>query len=357
MPLSSDEMRVSGTVRAALLVFFGSTVAGVYFATQLHLAYPPSVRQPWDKALFINLAHYWIWGALVPAVIFLARRFRFENRGWRAIWIHLAASVGLTLTQLVFALIVLASSLRDPMILRSLPRFVRLNFHSSLPTYFLILFVYYAFDYSGRAARLKASLTEARLSALKTQLNPHFLFNTLNSISSLMYTDTEAADRMMTRLSDLLRSTIHNDGAQEVTLREELDFLDRYLEIEKIRFEQRLRIAIHVDPEALDGLVPAFSLQPLVENALRHGIGPLESGGSVDIEGHRADGHLVIRITDDGCGSREDPVREGIGLTNTRLRLEQLYGDSASFHAGNSADGGFFVQLGVPYRTPGRVSS
>jgi signal transduction histidine kinase len=350
-------VRVNRTAQAALLVFFGSTLAGVYFATQLHLAYPPSVRQPWDKALFINLTHYWVWGALVPAVIFLARRYRFENRGWRAIPIHAAASVGVTLTQLAIALLTLAFTMRDPMILRSLPRFVRLNFHSSLPTYFLILFVYYAFDYSGRAARLKTSLTEARLHALKTQLNPHFLFNTLNSISSLMYTDTEAADRMMTRLSELLRSTIHNDGAQEVTLREELEFVDRYLEIEKIRFEERLRIAVHVEPDALEGLVPAFSLQPLVENALRHGIGPLETGGSVGIEGHRADGRLVIRITDDGRGSSEDPVREGIGLTNTRSRLEQLYGDSASLRAGNSAAGGFSVQLDVPYRAPERVHS
>lgn len=347
-----ERMRVGRTGKVALLVFFGSTVAGVYFATQLILAYPMEHSRPWSDALKVNLTHYWIWGALVPVVVFLARRYRFENRGWLAIPIHAVASVVVTTVQLVAAGFILILLLRVPEPEQSLLMVIQRNFHSSLPTYWLILFVYWALDYSGRAARLKASLTEARLDVLKTQLNPHFLFNTLNSISSLMYSDTEAADRMMTRLSELLRSTIHNNGAQEVTLREELEFVDRYLEIEKIRFEERLRIQVRIQPEALDGLVPAFSLQPLVENALRHGIGPRESGGFLAIEGRRVEGGLVIRITDDGAGSKEVPVREGIGLTNTRSRLRELYGGAASLSTGNVQGGGFFVQFDVPYRTP-----
>src|SRR5262249_30258396 len=159
------------------------------------------------------------------------------------------------------------------------------------------------------------------LQALKRQLNPHFLFNTLNSISSLMYSDVQTADRMISRLSELLRSTLRDDGSQEVTLREELDVLDRYLEIEKIRFDERLRVTLRVDSEASEGLVPAFSLQPLVENALRHGIGPLESGGTLQIEARREQGRLRIRITDDGLGANGQPIREGIGLKNTRSRL------------------------------------
>jgi len=352
-----DRMRVGSTGKTALLVFLGSTVAGVYFATQLILAYPMENSRPWKDALTVNLTHYWIWGALVPVVVLLARRYRFENRGWVAIPVHALASVVVTLVQLVAAGVILVFLLRVPEPGRSLLKVIQRNFHSSLPTYWLILFVYWALDYSGRASRLKASLTEARLNALKTQLNPHFLFNTLNSISSLMYTDTEAADRMMTRLSELLRSTIHNNGAQEVTLREELEFVDRYLEIEKIRFEERLRIHVRVQPEALDGLVPAFSLQPLVENALRHGIGPRESGGLLAIEGRLDGGDLVIRVTDDGAGSKGAPVREGIGLTNTRSRLEELYGGAASMSTGNAEGGGFFVELGVPYRTPGGGSA
>jgi len=350
-----DRMRVGRNAKVALLVFFGATVAGVYFATQLRLAYPSDFRRPWGDALTINLTHYWIWGALVPAVVFLARRYRFENRGWLALPVHLAASIALTTVELLLAGVILVYLVRVSGPEDSLMMVIRRNFHSSLPTYWLILFGYWAIEYAGRAARLKASLTEARLDALKTQLNPHFLFNTLNSISSLMYTDTEAADRMMTRLSDLLRSTIGNNGAQEVTLREELAFVERYLEIEKIRFEERLRVRVRVDAEALDGLLPAFALQPLVENAVRHGIGPLEAGGSLAIDGRRANGRLVVRITDDGAGPARTPVLEGIGLTNTRARLEELYGGAASLQTGSGNGRGFFAELDVPFRTPGGV--
>lgn len=343
-------MRFGRSGKIALLVFLGSTFAGLYFATQLRLAYPADFRRPWGEALTINLTHYWIWGALVPVVVFLARRFRIENQGWLAIPVHAAASVALTTAELAAAGFLLVHWLNVPEPGSSVLEVIQRNFHSSLPTYWLILFISWAIDYSGRAARLKSSLTEARLDALKTQLNPHFLFNTLNSISSLMYTDTEAADRMMTRLSDLLRSTIHNNGVQEVPLREELAFVDRYLEIEKIRFEERLRVQVRVSPEALDGLVPAFSLQPLVENALKHGIGPLASGGILAIDAQRVDGNLVIRITDDGAGAKEDPVCDGIGFTNTRARLAELYGHAASLRAGNAGGRGFCVQVGIPYR-------
>lgn len=352
-----DRMYGGRRAKVALLVFLGATLAGVYFATQLRLAYPSEFRRPWSEALTVNLVHYWIWGALVPAVVFLGRRFRFENQGWLALPVHVAASIVLTTVELAAAGFILIVLIRVPEPGGSLVKVLQRNFHSSLPTYWLILFVSWALDYALRAARLKASLTEARLDALKTQLNPHFLFNTLNSISSLMYTDIEAADRMMARLSALLRSTIHNNGAQEVTLREELEFVDRYLEIEKIRFEERLRVRVDVEPGAMDGLVPAFSLQPLVENAVKHGIGPLESGGSLAIEGRRANGRLVVRITDDGAGPGEGPVREGIGLTNTRARLEELYGSAASLRTGDGDGGGFFVELDVPFRTPGGVSA
>jgi two-component sensor histidine kinase len=347
-------MSLRSKARVVLLVLLGSTLAGVYFATQVHFAYPPSVRSPWGEALAINLVYYVLWGAAVPLVVAIARRFRFESRWWLALAAHALGSVLLTVSLIVTAETILAPFRSRPITRERLLKMIQINFHSSLPTYWLILFAYYALDYSSRAARLKASLTEARLEALKTQLNPHFLFNTLNSISSLMYSDVEAADRMMTRLSELLRSTIHNDAAQEVTLREELGYLDRYLEIERIRFEERLRVSIEIDPDASEGLVPAFSLQPLVENALRHGIGPRESGGSVRIEARHANGQMRLCVSDDGAGSRTVPIREGVGMKNTRLRLEQLYGDAASLRSGDARGGGFLVEVIIPFRTADR---
>ena len=160
-----------------------TSVAGVYFATQLNIAYPAYERRPWGRALAINLTHYWVWAALVPVVVGLARRYRFESRGWVALPIHLVASIAVTIVQLALAIGLLNLALPEPSFTL---RYIRINFHSSLPTYWLILFVYYAFDYSGRAARLKASLTEARLDALKTQLNPHFLFNALHTVVQLI---------------------------------------------------------------------------------------------------------------------------------------------------------------------------
>jgi two-component system LytT family sensor kinase len=183
------------------------------------------------------------------------------------------------------------------------------------------------------------------------QLNPHFLFNTLNTISSLMYTDIAAADAMMSRLSELLRLTLEKQGAQEVTLKEEMDVLQRYLDIERIRFEERLCVTMNVDPTALEGRVPNFSLQPLVETAIRHGIASRPEGGRLDISAERSNGMLEIRLRDDGPGLTEGSQREGIGVANTRARLEQLYGTEHRFEMMNAPGGGLLVTIAVPFHT------
>jgi two-component system, LytTR family, sensor kinase len=232
------------------------------------------------------------------------------------------------------------------------------NFHSSLPTYFVILFGYYAFHYYAKyrdrelsASQLEARLSQAQLQALKMQINPHFLFNTLNTISSLMYTDTAAADAMMTRLSELLRLTLDKEG-QEVTLREEIDLLQRYLDIERIRFEERLHVTMDVEPAALEGRLPNFSLQPIVENAIRHGIAARPEGGRLDISATRGERMLEIRLRDDGPGlASEDARREGIGVANTRARLAQLYGSDHRFEMVNAPGGGLLVTIAVPFHT------
>jgi two-component sensor histidine kinase len=335
--------------RTVLFVLLGSTIAGVYFATQLHLFYPDPLRRPWGEALAINLAHYWTWGALVPLVAWLARRFRFDERPWTAAAVHAGASVAVAALQVVVAQFVV----EGPFAIAPQADFakvVRWNLYSSLPTYFLILAVVLSIDSTRRAAALESSLAAARLEALKSQLDPHFLFNTLNSISALMYRDAAGADRMMSRLSELLRATIREGGSQEVPLREEIDNVRRYLEIESIRFEDRLRVAIRAEAETLDALVPAFALQPLVENAIRHGIAPLEAGGTVELEAKREQGMLAIRIADDGAGRAGEAIREGIGLRNTRARLAQLYGDRARLDRAAAPDGGFRVELRLPFR-------
>src|SRR5262249_32977164 len=153
-----------------------------------------------------------------------------------------------------------------------------------------------------KASQLEARLAQAQLQALKSQLHPHFFFNTLHAISSLMRKDIEAADRMLTRLSDLLRLTLENVGAQETTLRQELDFLEGYLEIEQTRCRDRLQVKIEIEPETLDARVPNLILQPLVENAVRHGVAPRAAPGRIEISARRVGGKLEMQVRDNGAG-------------------------------------------------------
>jgi sensor histidine kinase YesM len=207
--------------------------------------------------------------------------------------------------------------------------------------------------------QLETRLARAQLEALKIQLQPHFLFNTLNTISALLRRDPEAADRVLTRLGDLLRLSLQHSGRQEVMLRQELEFVERYLEIQQTRFQDRLRVRLDADPEALDALVPTLVLQPLVENAVRHAIEPRAAAGRLEIRARRENGHLTLQVADDGPGiggggpidGASIPVTgSGIGLANTRARLEQLYGAGHRFSLANAAEGGLVVTLELPYR-------
>src|SRR5581483_4511485 len=169
-----------------------------------------------------------------------------------------------------------------------------------------------------------------------------FLFNTLNAISALMHQDVELADRMIARLGELLRATLEKADLQEVTLRQELDFIQPYLEIEQARLGPRLRVQFRVDPDVMDGLVPNMLLQPLVENAIRHGIAPRAEPGSVEISARRANGSLQLQVRDDGPGIRSSPParsHNGLGLANTRARLQQLYGAASNLELSNRSRG------------------
>jgi len=204
-----------------------------------------------------------------------------------------------------------------------------------------------------RAVRLSAKLARARLQALKMQLHPHFLFNALNSLSQLMQEDPKAAEEMITNLERFLRLTLVSKDLHEISLEEELEFLKCYLAIENIRFQDRLTVKMEIAPEALEVLVPNLVLQPIVENAIKHGIAPRSSPGEVEIRATRNKGMLKVSVRDDGPGLNKSrrktiPARTGLGLSNTQERLIQLYGNSHRFELINAPEGGLVVTVEIP---------
>jgi two-component system LytT family sensor kinase len=204
-----------------------------------------------------------------------------------------------------------------------------------------------------RAARLERSLAESRLSLLRTQLDPHFLFNTMHGVSTLMHEDPVAADAMLTSLGELLRASMSDNAPHEVTLREELAFSERYLGIQRARFGSRLRTETQIQPAAMRARVPSMLLQPLLENAIRHGIAPRRGGGSLEVEATVQDGTLRVFVRDDGVGppaQGSDGHGTGIGLRNTRLRLAQMYGEHASLELRRREPAGTEVAVILPLR-------
>jgi LytS/YehU family sensor histidine kinase len=198
------------------------------------------------------------------------------------------------------------------------------------------------------------------------QLNPHFLFNTLNAVSSLMLKDVVAANKMISRLGELLRLTLDKSDQPEVPLRQEVEFLRRYLEIEQIRFGARLQLKMEVDPSTLDAAVPNLILQPLVENAIRHAIEPQEAAGEIELRSIRDNGRLVLQVSDNGPGltpenakpaERCDDTRERIGLNNTRERLRKLYGGNQQFDLTGNTMGGVTARVSIPFRALASLSS
>ena len=343
------------------------TVAAFFFASQLYFLYPiASGREmSFTRALLINLPFYYLWALVTPAILGLARRFPIERMEWRKpLLIHLAASTILSALQLFLAgafLHVLSdvTPSRADSFWTTLAQFFRLNFHANVLTYWALVGLAWGADtyakYRDRelaASRLQTQLAQAELGALKMQLQPHFLFNTLNAIAALLKTKPDAAEGMILQLSDFLRVTLNNTGRSEVTLREELEFLERYLAIEKTRFQDRLSTRFRIRTEVLDARVPNLLLQPLVENAIRHGIARDRRAGRLEVSATHEKGRLLLRVTDDGPGAPPGSITEGIGLTNTRERLRHLYGDAYSLEYGNAPRGGFFVSLSLPLVSP-----
>ncbi|MBZ5537412.1 MAG: histidine kinase [Acidobacteriia bacterium] len=350
------------------LILLGWTFLGVFYAGQTYLIYARS-NHPTRLARILPgaLVIWYSWAVLSPFIIWLARHFRIERkRLLRNLATHLAAGIFFSFLHqavpiLVFSTVDIASGKPSLFFSRLFNSLFSLYFSNDFFIYWMILFAVHALDYYRRyregelkASRLEGQLAQAQLQALKMQLHPHFLFNTLHAISALVHKDPEVADRMIARLSDLLRLTLDSVGVQEVPLRQELDFLERYLEIEQQRFQDRLKVHLEVDPRTLDAMVPNLILQPLVENAIRHGIAQRSSPGRVEIRARREDTRLRLEVRDDGSGLEEgasENLKEGIGLGNTRARLEQLYGAAHHFDLSNASKGGLVVSLMIPFRT------
>jgi LytS/YehU family sensor histidine kinase len=223
--------------------------------------------------------------------------------------------------------------------------------------YWFIVLINYAFasyklyrEGELRTAQLQTELMEAQLQALKTQLHPHFLFNTLNAISVLIQKSPESAQKMLTRLSDLLRITLDNGGVQEVALKDELDFLDRYVQIQQVRFGDRLEVKMEIDSNALNANVPNLILQPLVENAIEHGVAKRSGLGTIRISAKRTDNRVRMEVQDNGIGVQNgNGKKDGVGLSNTRARLIQLYGEQQRFDLMTPAEGGTIATVEIPY--------
>lgn len=341
------------------------TIAALFFSTQVFMMYY-SERQPipYAKAFLVQGSACYLWALVTPLVLWLARRFRIDRNQWlRKVVLHLLFSVVLVSTMialhfLVYMILVGRASSITPLRLFG---YVYPNLDRWLLLYWFIFLMSHAFNYynSYRKGELKASqlhtqLVQSQLEALKMQVQPHFLFNTLHSISAMLSKDTEGARKMITRLGDFLRLTLENSGSMEVTLQQEIEFLNGYLEIERIRFRDRLTTDIKIDPGVLEVRVPNLILQPIVENAMRHAVGNSRSG-HVEITAVPSNGAVLIEVKDNGPGLQVDREFEarrgkGLGLANTQARLVGLYGTAARFEMLNRPSGGLTVTIEIPRR-------
>jgi signal transduction histidine kinase len=342
--------------KRALAIWGGWTLYAFFAASQNYVSRAYAGRIRFATALQYSALDSSLWAALTPLLFWLAGKTVIRRANWWwTIPVLLVAGIALAVIHLQ-AFVHLLPLIGYPADFRFQQSVIVTKFHSDVLTCWTLFGIRHGVEYYRRyrirelkASQLEAKLAVAQLEVLKMQLQPHFLFNTLHAISALMYRDVESADRMLTRLSDFLRLALDSAGVQEVNLKEEIEYLDKYLEIEQVRFGDRLEVRRTIDAATLDLLVPNLILQPLVENAVRHGIAPRASGGRIDVRAQAADGTLAIEIADDGPGAAE--VREGVGISNTRARLEHLYGTAAHLDLANVPGGGFRVRLELPAHT------
>jgi len=346
-------------------------LVGLFFGSRQYLnALYRGSNISWWNGFWGGFASFLIWAALTPSVLYLSERFPLQRLNWqRNISIHISASVVYALLYFgisgLISLLIWGQPAGPNASMARIKKILITEAQTEVLTYWAITVVGQAINFYRKyqrqellasqlqlkTSKLEASLTQAQLDALRMQLHPHFLFNTLNSISGLMLEDVDTANRMLIGLSDLLRISLENIGTNEVTLKQELEYLKIYLEIEHTRFQDRLTVSIDIGPDTLEAQVPNLILQPLVENAIRHGVMRRVSPGVINVCARRLNGMLELRVRDDGPGPALSQISKGIGLSNTEERLTQLYGSNHRFELRPADGSGLEVAITIPYRT------
>ncbi|MEO5819172.1 MAG: histidine kinase [Vicinamibacteraceae bacterium] len=329
------------------------TLAAILFTGQVWVDYAYAGRSlSWPRAFAVALVDWELWTLIAPIILLLGARVPVSRRRLaKPLVVHIPASLGIAVVKLAAEAMIVRAIIGPGRVPFSL-----LKIHLTLLTYWAIVgAVQYAEQHrlarerELQAARLQTELARAQVEALKMQIHPHFLFNTLNAIAGLMREDVESADVMLAQLGELLRGTLQTEGVQEVPLADELRLLRIYLAIQQTRYGDRLRIDVDLAAGCEASLVPTLILQPLVENAIRHGFSVTPGPGAVGIRVSCAQGTLRIDVTDEGPGPPQ-PLRDGYGLRNTRSRLRALYGDGASLSVGPDARRGARARLELPLR-------
>ena len=346
------------------LLFGAWTAYGLLCTWQAHYWYAfTKTPMSWADALRFELTYAWLWGAFSPLILWCARRFRLERHQWpRNLAIHFVSMLALVpVIKIAFDLI--TSPPTSPFLAftwENLLHSVQSTYDTGILLYAVVILVEHASIYYQRyqtglvkASQLQTQLIQAQLQALKMQLHPHFLFNTLHTITALVHEDPDMAEQTITRLGELLRLFLANSSIHEVPLREELRILELYLDIERARFEDRLRVIYDVPAAVREATVPNLVLQPLVENAIRHGVGKRAGPGWIAVSAERSGDMLVLSVTDNGTGLQQNPVQAlhpGMGLGITRGRLESLYGPQQSLVLRNLPAGGVEARITLPFR-------
>jgi two-component system LytT family sensor kinase len=336
-----------GRTAVVIVVFAAWTALAVFFSISTSLIYASQGRPPlWLFVFGISLAQWWPWVIMTLAVVWVTRRVALSmKRLWLTLPVHLTASVAIAMVTIQI------QNLARTRLLGVQPFIVINNLGLQILIYWALVALTAILDRyvesRSRAAAAETQLSQTQLELLRVQLQPHFLFNALNAISELIHEDPDKAEHMIGLLSDLLRAALDTGRGQLVPLSDEVGLLERYLDIQRTRFGSRLDVRIDIPGDCAAALVPHLCLQPLAENAIRHGLSPRASGGTIWIGAAREADRLVLTVADDGLGvSMTAPT--GIGVSNTRTRLASLYGDRASFTLEPRIGSGTVATLAMP---------